>query len=95
VEKGHSLLDANRKALDAAATGDVEALELALAERQAAIENASIAERVKALKEGEAVQLLIRGIKLRLRTEIGRLEQIKTALVRSAEPPPKKIDLRA
>ena len=89
------LLNATRQALDAAATGDIETLEIALAARQAALENAAVAERIKAFRGGEAVQVLVCGIKRRLNEELARLEQIKTGLARSAEPRAAKIDLRA
>jgi hypothetical protein len=57
--------------------------------------DAPVAEWVAAFKEGEALGLLLQGIKRRLRGELGRLEQIKIGLVRSSEPAPAKIDLRA
>jgi hypothetical protein len=50
---------------------------------------------VAAFKEGEALGLLLKGIKSQLRGELARLQQIKIGLVRSAEPPSARIDLRA
>ncbi len=90
-----TLLEATRLALDAAAAGDLAALQAALALRRAALPDAPVAERVAAFKEGEALELLLKGIKRRLRGELGRLQQIKVGLVRSAEPPATKIDLQA
>jgi hypothetical protein len=89
------LIEATRQALDAAAVGDLDALHKALGLRRAALPHAPIAEQVAAFKEGEALQFLLKGIKRGLREEIGRLEQIKVGLLRSAEPPRAKIDLRA
>jgi hypothetical protein len=89
------LLEATRLALDAAAVGDLDALGSALELRRAALPDAPVAERVAAFKEGEALGLLLKGIKSQLRGELARLQQIKIGLVRSAEPPSARIDLRA
>jgi hypothetical protein len=95
VAEHKKLREATRLALDAAAVGDLDALQVALELRRAALPEAPVAERVAAFQEGEALGLLLHGIKRRLRGELARLEQIKIGLVRSAEPSPAKIDLRA
>jgi hypothetical protein len=89
------LLEATRQARHAASVGDLAALEASLAARRAALSNASVAERVAAFQEGESIQLLLKGIKRRIRDQQGRLEQIKTGLARTVAPRSAKIDLRA
>jgi hypothetical protein len=93
--KRTSPLEATRQALAAAVIGDLAAVRAALELRRAALPAAPVAQRAAAFKEGEALQFLLQGIKRRLRADLGRLEQIKTGLVRSAEPRAAKIDLRA
>lgn len=90
-----TLMEATRQALDAAAAGDLEALGIALAVRRAALEDATVSERVAAFKEGEAIQFLLKGVKRRIGEQHRRLEQIKIGLARTAAPRAAKIDLRA
>ena len=95
MNQSNALLVATRQALDAAAIGDLDALETALAARRRALEGATVSERVAAFNEGEAIQLLLKGIKRRIGDQHSRLEQIKTGFARTAAPCAAKIDLRA
>ena len=95
MNKRGPLLDATRKALRAASIGDLAALETALALRRAAMEDATVSERVAALKEGESIRMLLNGIKRQIGDQYRRLQQIKTGLARTEAPRVPRIDLRA
>jgi hypothetical protein len=95
MNQPHALLDATRQAVNAASLGDFEALETALALRRAALEDAPMSERVAALREGESVGLLLKGIKRRIGDQYCHLEQIKSGLARTEAPRVAKVDLRA
>jgi hypothetical protein len=90
-----SLIEATRQARHAASVGDLLVLEVALTARRKALENASVPERIAALHEGESIQLLLNGIKRRIRDQQSRLEQIKNGLARTVAPRSAKIDLQA
>jgi len=89
------LLDATHQALHAAATGDLDALEEALAARQAGVEAAPASERATAWNEGEAIRPLLAAIKRRIGDHCRSLDQIKTGLARTGAPNAAAIDLRA
>ena len=90
----NALLDATRRALHAAAAGDLDALGAALAARQAAVETARATERAAALREGEAIRPLLAAIRRRIGDHHRRLDQIKTGLARTGAPNAAAIDLR-
>ena len=94
MSRRSSLMDATRQAVDAAASGDLTALEAALAARRAALDDASVSQRVAAFKEAEAIPPLLKGIKRRIGDQHRRLEQLKNGVARTKAPCAAKIDFR-
>lgn len=95
MDPKETLLEATRRAVRAAAIGDLAALESALSERRAALPLAPVAERLAAFQEGETIPFLLGGLKRQLRDQYRRLEQVKTGLKRTASPIAATIDVRA
>jgi hypothetical protein len=77
-----TLEQATAKALDAAATGNLDALCVALAARRAAMHGMDDPDRLKAsLDAGETIARDLRLLKLKLSIDSNRLTQIQSALL--------------
>jgi hypothetical protein len=88
-----SLGDATRRAIVAAAEGDLEEVGRALADRAAAMATATPQERADALEEGETIGRLIAELKRNIVAEHSRLEQVRAGFAKQSKAP--AIDVKA
>jgi hypothetical protein len=68
--------------MEAAGTGDLDAVARALADREAAMPGATPSERARALEAGETIARLLTELKRNMVVEHNRLEQLRSAFAK-------------
>jgi hypothetical protein len=90
------LKEATRRALAAAQMGDLHALGQALADREAAMPDASPAGQASSFEDGQTIGLILTQRKREIAAEHARLEHVREGLVtyRGASPGEAGVDVR-